>query len=43
MAKDRGWMYGDWKKGGAHTKEWMKKTQEFIDRALPLSNNRDMK
>jgi hypothetical protein len=25
-------MYGGWKKGGAHTKEWLNKTHEFIDR-----------
>jgi hypothetical protein len=29
----RGWMYGGWKKSGAHITEWMNKTQEFIDRA----------
>ena len=29
-----GWMYGGWKKSGAHTTKWMNKTQEFIDRAL---------
>jgi hypothetical protein len=34
MAEYRGWMYGGWKKGGAQTKEWMKKTQEFIDHAF---------
>jgi hypothetical protein len=28
------WMYGGWKKSGAHTTEWMNKTQEFIDHAL---------
>jgi hypothetical protein len=27
-------MYGGWKKSGAHTSEWMNKTQEFIDRAF---------
>jgi hypothetical protein len=32
--QDRGWMYGDWKKSGAHTTEWMNKTEEFIDRAF---------
>jgi hypothetical protein len=36
-------MYGSWKKGLAHTREWMNKTQEFIDRAFSLSNNRDVK
>jgi hypothetical protein len=30
----RGWMYGGWKKSGAHTTEWMNKTQDFIDRAF---------
>jgi hypothetical protein len=29
-----GWMYGGWKKSGAHITEWMNKTQEFIDRAF---------
>jgi hypothetical protein len=43
MAKDRGWMYSGWKKGGAHTKEWMNKTQEFIDRTFFLSNNHGVK
>jgi hypothetical protein len=28
------WMYGGWKKSGAHTTEWMNKTQEFIDHAF---------
>jgi hypothetical protein len=27
-------MYGGWKKIGAHTTEWINKTQEFIDCAL---------
>jgi hypothetical protein len=43
MAKDSGWIYGGWEKGGAHTKEWMNKTQEFIDCAFSLSNNCGMK
>jgi hypothetical protein len=30
----RGWMYNGWKKSGAHTREWMNKTQEFIDHAF---------
>jgi hypothetical protein len=29
-----GWIYGGWKKSGAHTTECMNKTQEFIDRAF---------
>jgi hypothetical protein len=43
MVEDHGWMYGGWKKGGAHTKEWMNKTQEFINHALCLSNNNGVK
>jgi hypothetical protein len=27
-------MNGGWKKSGAHTTEWMNKTQEFIDHAF---------
>jgi hypothetical protein len=36
-------MYGGWKIGGGHTKEWMNKTKEFIDRAFSLANNGGMK
>jgi hypothetical protein len=36
-------MYGGWKKGGHHMKEWMNKTQEFINYALSLSNNGGVK
>jgi hypothetical protein len=28
-------MYGGWNKSGAHTMEWINKTQEFIDCAFP--------
>jgi hypothetical protein len=35
----RGWMHGDWKKSEAHTREWMNRTQEFIDRALSVPTN----
>jgi hypothetical protein len=38
-----GWMYGGWKKSGAHTREWMNKTQEFINRAFSLPNNLSVK
>jgi hypothetical protein len=38
MAEDHGWM-----KGGAHTKEWTKKTQEFINRAFSSANNGGIK
>jgi hypothetical protein len=29
-------MYDGWKKSGAHTREPMNKTQEFIDRAFSV-------
>jgi hypothetical protein len=43
MVEGHGWMYGGWKKGGAHTKEWMNKTQEFIDHVFSLSNSHGVK
>jgi hypothetical protein len=43
MAEDRGWMHGGWKKSGAHTREWMNKTREFIDHAFSLPTNRGVK
>jgi hypothetical protein len=43
MAEDRGWMYGGWKESGAHTRECMNKTHEFIDRAFLLPTNRGVK
>jgi hypothetical protein len=43
MVEDHGWMYGDWKKDGAPMKEWMNKTQEFIDRTFSLPNNYGVK
>jgi hypothetical protein len=39
----RGWMYGGYKKSGAHTREWMNKTQEFIDRAFSIPANQGVK
>jgi hypothetical protein len=39
----RSWMYGGWKKSGAHIREWMNKTQEFIDRAFSVPTNRGVK
>jgi hypothetical protein len=36
-------MYGDWKKGGAHMREGINKTREFIDRAFSLPNNHGVK
>jgi hypothetical protein len=38
-----GWMYGGWKKNGAHTTEWMNKTQEFIDHAFSGSLDEGVK
>jgi hypothetical protein len=38
-----GWMYGGWKKSGALTREWMNKTQEFIDRAFSVPDNQGVK
>jgi hypothetical protein len=43
MAEDHGWMYGGWMKSGAHTREWINKTQEFIDRVFSLPTNRGVK
>jgi hypothetical protein len=38
-----GWMYGGWKKSGAHTREWMNKTQEFIDRTFSVPPDQGVK
>jgi hypothetical protein len=38
-----GWMYSGWKKSGAHTREWMNKIQEFIDRAFSVPTNQGVK
>jgi hypothetical protein len=43
MTEYRGWLYGGWRKGGAHAKEWLNKAQEFINRAFSLSDNRGVK
>jgi hypothetical protein len=39
----RGWMYGGWKKNGAHTREWMNKTKKFMDRAFSIPPNQGVK
>jgi hypothetical protein len=36
-------MDGGWKKSGAHTREWMNQTQEFIDCAFFVPTNRGVK
>jgi hypothetical protein len=38
-----GLMCGGWKKSGAHTREWMNKTQEFINHAFSVPTNRGVK
>ena len=39
MGDDRRWMYDGWCKTGAHSREWVNKTEGFVDRAFSLSNN----
>jgi hypothetical protein len=36
-------MYGGWKKSGSHTREWMNKTQKFINRAFSVPANQGVK
>jgi hypothetical protein len=38
-----GWMYGGWKKSGAHTRELMNRTQEFIGHAFSVPANQGVK
>jgi hypothetical protein len=38
-----GWMYGGQKKSEAHMREWMNKTQKFVDRAFSLPAKRVVK
>jgi hypothetical protein len=38
-----GWMYYGWKKSGAHTTEWMNKTQKLIDHEFSRSPNEGVK
>jgi hypothetical protein len=38
-----GWMYGGWKKSGAHMRELMNKTQKFIDCAFFVPANQGVK
>jgi hypothetical protein len=39
----RGWIHDGCKKSGAHMREWMNKTHEFIDRAFSVPTNRGVK
>jgi hypothetical protein len=38
-----GWMYGSWKKSGAHTREWMNRTQGFIDHEFSVPPDQGVK
>jgi hypothetical protein len=38
MGDDRKWMYDGWRKNGAHSREWVDKTNKFIEHAFSLSN-----
>jgi hypothetical protein len=40
MGDDQKWMYDGWRKNGAHLREWVDKTNKFIEHAFPLSNTR---
>jgi hypothetical protein len=38
MSDDRKWMYDGWRKNGAHSREWIDKTNKFIEHAFSLLN-----
>jgi hypothetical protein len=38
MGDDRKWIYDGWRKNGAHSREWVDKTNKFIEHAFSLSN-----
>jgi hypothetical protein len=38
LVDDRKWMYDGWRKNGAHLREWVDKTNNFIEHAFSLSN-----
>jgi hypothetical protein len=38
MGDDRKWMYDSWRKNGDHSREWVDKTNKFIEHAFSLSN-----
>jgi hypothetical protein len=40
MGDDRKWMYDGWRKNGTHSREWVDKTNRFIEHAFSLSNTR---
>jgi hypothetical protein len=39
MVDDQKWMYDGWRKNGAHLREWVDKTNKFIEHAFSLLNN----
>jgi hypothetical protein len=38
MGDDRKWMYDGWRKNGAHSREWVDKTNKYTEHAFSLSN-----
>jgi hypothetical protein len=38
MSEDQKLMYDGWKKNGAHSREWVDKTNKFIEHAFSVSN-----
>jgi hypothetical protein len=38
MSDDRKWMYDGWRKNGAHSREWIDKTNKFIEHVFSLLN-----
>jgi hypothetical protein len=43
MGDDRRWMYNGWKRNGAHTDEWLEKTNDFIKRAFSLMTTKKIR
>jgi hypothetical protein len=43
MGDDRNWMYDGWRNNGAHSREWVDKTNKFIEHSFSLSNARIMR
>jgi hypothetical protein len=38
MVHDQKWIYDGWRKNGAHSRDWVHKTNKFVEHALSLSN-----
>jgi hypothetical protein len=43
MGDDRQWMYNGWKRNGAHTNDWWKKTNDFNDREFSLATTKKIR